>query len=97
MSVMIAVAEPTFTVAEPALSPSSFAGTMIGPALLTAGSAMEIAGSSGAAESAVVKAISFGQAVAAHAVAPAMVHHMMMSSIGAVVIAGGLCTGCPAY
>jgi hypothetical protein len=43
-----------------------------------------------------MKAISFGQTVAAHAVAPAMVHHMMMSSIGAVVaIAGGLCTGCP--
>ena len=83
----------TTTVTEPAMSPLPLTGTMVGPALLTAGSATETAGS---AESTVVKAISFGQAVAAHAVAPAMVHHMMMSSIGAVVIAGGLRTGCPA-
>ena len=80
-------------VAEPALSPLALTGTMIGPALLTVAAAMETAGT---AESAMVKAISFGQAVAAHAVAPAMVHHMMMSSIRAVVIAGGLRTGCPA-
>jgi len=81
----------------PTLSPLALTGTVIGPALLTAGSAVETAGTTGTTETSMVKAISFGQAVAAHAVAPAMVHHMMMSSVGVVVvIAGGLRTGCPA-
>jgi hypothetical protein len=96
-------ATPTLTDAvltEAALSPLSLSGMVVGPALLVAGSAMKVAGSAGGAgastRTAMVKAVSFGQAVTAHAAAPAMVHHMMMGSIGVVVSAGGLSTGCPA-
>lgn len=95
MTVMVAVATAN-------LSPmvAATAATVVGPALLTAAAVMcptllTAVTALKATGTSVVSAVSFGEAVAAHAVAPAMVHHMTMSRIG-VVVAGGLSTGCPA-